>query len=172
MCLNHGAWDSDLLAGGLWGTGVKPKTGICWGSGLLSVSWFSRQVRLPPGGGAEDARGLFWVLDEEVRVEGSSDSVVLERLCAAFEKKGAEAEGKGDGGGGRRVQPGVGVCPCLLQKAPRRSLPGRGLCAEPSPCAVSFTHSRARVFRRPHMCWAACCAVVSQPWFQMRSLRQ
>lgn len=42
-----------------------------------------------------DARGLFWVLDEEVRVEGSSDSVVLERLCAAFEKKGAGAEGKG-----------------------------------------------------------------------------
>lgn len=34
-------------------------------------------------------------MDEEVRVEGSSDSVVLERLCAAFEKKGAGAEGKG-----------------------------------------------------------------------------
>lgn len=28
-------------------------------------------------------------------MEGSSDSVVLERLCAAFEKKGAGAEGKG-----------------------------------------------------------------------------
>ncbi|XP_008061792.1 unconventional myosin-XVIIIb [Carlito syrichta] len=51
------------------------------------------QVRLPAGEGAEDARGLFWVLDEEVRVEGSSDSTVLERLFAAFEKKGTEAEG-------------------------------------------------------------------------------
>ncbi|XP_036305331.1 unconventional myosin-XVIIIb isoform X1 [Pipistrellus kuhlii] len=51
------------------------------------------QVRLPPGGGAVDARGLFWLLDEEVRVEGSGDSVVLERLRAAFEKKGAGAEG-------------------------------------------------------------------------------
>nr|XP_051691432.1 unconventional myosin-XVIIIb isoform X1 [Oryctolagus cuniculus] len=51
------------------------------------------QVPLAAGGGAEDAGGLFWVLDEEVRVEGSSDSVVLERLCAAFEKKGAGAEG-------------------------------------------------------------------------------
>ncbi|KAM7051716.1 unconventional myosin-XVIIIb [Molossus nigricans] len=51
------------------------------------------QVRLPPGGGAVDAKGLFWVLDEEVRVEGSSDSTVLERLCAAFEKKGAGTEG-------------------------------------------------------------------------------
>lgn len=59
------------------------------------MSWILRQVRLPPAGGAEDARGLFWVLDEEVRVEGSSDSRVLERLCAAFEKKGAGAEGKG-----------------------------------------------------------------------------
>ncbi|XP_072808930.1 unconventional myosin-XVIIIb [Vicugna pacos] len=51
------------------------------------------QVRLLAGGGAEDARGLFWVLDEEVRVEGSSDGVVLERLRAAFEKKEAGAEG-------------------------------------------------------------------------------
>ncbi|XP_040319892.1 unconventional myosin-XVIIIb [Herpailurus yagouaroundi] len=51
------------------------------------------QVRLPAVGGAEDSRGLFWLLDEEFRVEGSSDSMVLERLCAAFEKKGAEAEG-------------------------------------------------------------------------------
>ncbi|XP_074212863.1 unconventional myosin-XVIIIb isoform X3 [Camelus bactrianus] len=51
------------------------------------------QVRLLAGGGAEDARGLFWVLDEEVRVEGSSDGVVLERLQAAFEKKEAGAEG-------------------------------------------------------------------------------
>ncbi|KAG3278378.1 myosin XVIIIB [Ictidomys tridecemlineatus] len=50
------------------------------------------QVHLPAGGGAEDARGLLWVLDEEVRVEGSSDSVVLERLRVAFEK-GAGGEG-------------------------------------------------------------------------------
>ncbi|XP_058512716.1 LOW QUALITY PROTEIN: unconventional myosin-XVIIIb [Ochotona princeps] len=51
------------------------------------------QVHLAAGGGTENAKGLFWVLDEEVRLEGSSDSVVLERLCAAFEKKEAEAEG-------------------------------------------------------------------------------
>ncbi|XP_047417535.1 unconventional myosin-XVIIIb [Sciurus carolinensis] len=50
------------------------------------------QVHLPAGGGTEDARGLLWVLDEEVRVEGSSDSVVLDRLRAAFEN-GAGAEG-------------------------------------------------------------------------------
>ncbi|XP_012869733.1 PREDICTED: unconventional myosin-XVIIIb [Dipodomys ordii] len=51
------------------------------------------QVHVAAGGGPEDARGLFWLLDEEVRVEGSSDSVVLERLRAAFEKKGAGEEG-------------------------------------------------------------------------------
>ncbi|XP_053444952.1 unconventional myosin-XVIIIb isoform X2 [Nycticebus coucang] len=51
------------------------------------------QVHLPAGGGTEDAKGLFSVLDEEVRMEGSSDSTILERLCTAFEKKGAGAEG-------------------------------------------------------------------------------
>ncbi|XP_036908274.1 unconventional myosin-XVIIIb isoform X2 [Sturnira hondurensis] len=63
------------------------------GTTVAIVDQSPSQVRLPPGGGAEDAGGLFWVLDEEVRVEGSSDGVVLERLCAAFEKKGAGAEG-------------------------------------------------------------------------------
>uniref|UniRef100_A0A8D1K4S2 G protein-coupled receptor kinase 3 n=1 Tax=Sus scrofa TaxID=9823 RepID=A0A8D1K4S2_PIG len=52
----------------------------------------SQQVHLPAREGAEDTRGLFWVLDEEVRVEGSSDAMVLGRLCASFEKKGAGAE--------------------------------------------------------------------------------
>ncbi|XP_023599217.1 unconventional myosin-XVIIIb [Myotis lucifugus] len=63
------------------------------GTTVAIVDQHPSQVRLPPGGGAADAKGLFWVLDEEVRVEGSSDSAVLERLCAAFEKKGAGAEG-------------------------------------------------------------------------------
>ncbi|XP_057602671.1 unconventional myosin-XVIIIb [Hippopotamus amphibius kiboko] len=63
------------------------------GTTVAVVDQSPSQVRLPTGGGVEDARGLFWVLDEEVRVEGSRDSVVLERLCAAFEKKGAGAEG-------------------------------------------------------------------------------
>uniref|UniRef100_A0A8C6QLY0 Myosin motor domain-containing protein n=1 Tax=Nannospalax galili TaxID=1026970 RepID=A0A8C6QLY0_NANGA len=54
------------------------------------------QVPLPARGeGSEGAGGLFWVLDEEVRVEGSSDSVVLERLRATFEMKTARAKGKG-----------------------------------------------------------------------------
>uniref|UniRef100_A0A8I4A376 Myosin XVIIIB n=1 Tax=Callithrix jacchus TaxID=9483 RepID=A0A8I4A376_CALJA len=63
------------------------------GATVAVVDQNPSQVRLPAGGGAQDARGLFWVLDEEVRVEGSSDSVVLERLCTAFEKKEAGTEG-------------------------------------------------------------------------------
>ncbi|XP_016064212.1 PREDICTED: unconventional myosin-XVIIIb [Miniopterus natalensis] len=63
------------------------------GTTVAVVDQNPSQVCLPPGGGATDARGLFWVLDEEARVQGSSDSTVLERLCAAFEKKGPGAEG-------------------------------------------------------------------------------
>ncbi|XP_062942930.1 unconventional myosin-XVIIIb isoform X2 [Cynocephalus volans] len=62
------------------------------GTTVAVVDQNPSQVRLSAGGGAEDPRGLFWVLDEEVRIEGSSDSKVLERLSAAFEKKGAGAE--------------------------------------------------------------------------------
>ncbi|XP_004690910.1 PREDICTED: unconventional myosin-XVIIIb [Condylura cristata] len=67
----------------------EPSPGIT----VAVVDQSPSQVRLPAGGGADEARGLFWVLDEEARLEGSSDSVVLERLRVAFEKKGAEADG-------------------------------------------------------------------------------
>nr|XP_006984182.2 unconventional myosin-XVIIIb isoform X2 [Peromyscus maniculatus bairdii] len=63
------------------------------GTTVAVVDHNPSQVHFPAGRGAEDAGGLFWVLDEEVRVEGSSDSVVLERLRAAFEKKVAEVDG-------------------------------------------------------------------------------
>ncbi|XP_055461922.1 unconventional myosin-XVIIIb, partial [Psammomys obesus] len=63
------------------------------GTTVAVVDQNPSQVHLPAGRGAEEAGGLFWVLDEEVRVEGSSDSVVLERLCKAFEQKAAGAEG-------------------------------------------------------------------------------
>lgn len=100
-------------------------------------------------------------------MEGSSDSVVLERLCAAFEKKGAGAEGKGEGG--KRVPSPAGsqslrLCP--MQNAPGRGLPGRGLGAEPSPCVRALV-SRARASRSPAHVWSnyrvlgPCCTAVS-----------
>lgn len=63
------------------------------GTTVAVVDHNPSQVHLPAGRSSEDARGLFWVLDEEVRVEGSSDSAVLERLRTAFEKMSAGADG-------------------------------------------------------------------------------
>uniref|UniRef100_A0A4X2KGM3 Myosin XVIIIB n=1 Tax=Vombatus ursinus TaxID=29139 RepID=A0A4X2KGM3_VOMUR len=40
----------------------------------------------------EEPKGLLWVLDEEVRIEGSGDSTVMDHLCLAFEKKEAGAD--------------------------------------------------------------------------------
>ncbi|XP_045145472.1 unconventional myosin-XVIIIb [Echinops telfairi] len=62
------------------------------GATVAVVDQNPSQLRLPAAGPTEDAKGLFWLLDEEVRVEGSSDSMVLERLSAAFEQKGVAAE--------------------------------------------------------------------------------
>ncbi|XP_030073885.1 unconventional myosin-XVIIIb isoform X2 [Microcaecilia unicolor] len=39
-------------------------------------------------GQAEESKGLLWILDEEVLIQGSSDSVALDRLCSYFENKG------------------------------------------------------------------------------------
>uniref|UniRef100_A0A4W3J6Y9 Myosin XVIIIB n=1 Tax=Callorhinchus milii TaxID=7868 RepID=A0A4W3J6Y9_CALMI len=53
----------------------------------------SSQVRHPPGQ-AEEPRGLLWILDEEVLVQGSTDDRVLDRLCSYFESKGLDGEEK------------------------------------------------------------------------------
>lgn len=78
-------------------------------------------------------------------MEGSSDSVVLERLCAAFEKKGAGAEGKGVGR--RRALSSARELESVLvrgRKSPDKACTGRPLRAELSVCArhcvLSFIH--------------------------------
>nr|XP_032625773.1 unconventional myosin-XVIIIb [Chelonoidis abingdonii] len=55
----------------------------------------SSQLQVPPGGQAEEPKGLLWILDEEVLIPGSSDSTVLNRLCSYFAKKGTESEEEG-----------------------------------------------------------------------------
>ncbi|KAM9118433.1 unconventional myosin-XVIIIb [Pangshura tecta] len=55
----------------------------------------SSQLQVLPGGQAEEPKGLLWILDEEVLIPGSSDSVVLNRLCSYFAKKGPESEEEG-----------------------------------------------------------------------------
>ncbi|XP_074869174.1 unconventional myosin-XVIIIb isoform X2 [Carettochelys insculpta] len=55
----------------------------------------SSQLHGPPGGQAEEPKGLLWILDEEVLIPGSSDSIVLDRLCSYFAKKGAQSTEEG-----------------------------------------------------------------------------
>uniref|UniRef100_A0A452GML6 Myosin motor domain-containing protein n=1 Tax=Gopherus agassizii TaxID=38772 RepID=A0A452GML6_9SAUR len=55
----------------------------------------SSQLQVPPGGQAEEPKGLLWILDEEVLIPGSSDNAVLNRLCSYFAKKGTESEEEG-----------------------------------------------------------------------------
>lgn len=74
-------------------------------------------------------------------MEGSSDSVVLERLCAAFEKKGAGAEGKGVRR--RRAQSSARELESVLvrcRKSPDKACTGWHLRAEMSVCVLSFIH--------------------------------
>eukprot|EP00062_Callorhinchus_milii_P016329 gi/632967700/ref/XP_007900122.1/ PREDICTED: unconventional myosin-XVIIIb [Callorhinchus milii] len=54
----------------------------------------SSQFTIQPPGQAEEPRGLLWILDEEVLVQGSTDDRVLDRLCSYFESKGLDGEEK------------------------------------------------------------------------------
>lgn len=74
-------------------------------------------------------------------MEGSSDSVVLERLCAAFEKKGAGAEGKGVRR--RRALSSARELESVLvrcRKSPDKACTGWHLRAEMSVYVLSFIH--------------------------------
>uniref|UniRef100_A0A8D0GSK7 Myosin XVIIIB n=1 Tax=Sphenodon punctatus TaxID=8508 RepID=A0A8D0GSK7_SPHPU len=55
----------------------------------------STQLHIPPSGEADDPKGLLWILDEEVLIQGSSDSSALDRLCSYFAKKGLDNEEQG-----------------------------------------------------------------------------
>ncbi|XP_072332857.1 unconventional myosin-XVIIIb-like isoform X2 [Scyliorhinus torazame] len=54
----------------------------------------SSQFKVQPSNKGEEPKGLLWILDEEVLVQGSNDAVVLDRLCSYFEKKGMGNEEK------------------------------------------------------------------------------
>ncbi|XP_038669689.1 unconventional myosin-XVIIIb-like isoform X2 [Scyliorhinus canicula] len=54
----------------------------------------SSQFKVQPSNKGEEPKGLLWILDEEVLVQGSNDAVVLNRLCSYFEKKGMGNEEK------------------------------------------------------------------------------
>lgn len=53
------------------------------------------QTHISPGAQTDDPKGLFWILDEEALIQGSSDSTALDRLCSFFAKEGLSGdEGK------------------------------------------------------------------------------
>ncbi|NXA49754.1 MY18B protein, partial [Nothocercus julius] len=50
------------------------------------------QPQALPGSPAAGPRGLLWILDEEVLVQGSGDSAAFDRFCSYFAKTGADLE--------------------------------------------------------------------------------
>ncbi|NWY04032.1 MY18B protein, partial [Nothoprocta ornata] len=50
------------------------------------------QPQALPGSPAAGPRGLLWILDEEVLVQGSGDSTAFDRFCSYFAKTGADLE--------------------------------------------------------------------------------
>ncbi|XP_078237994.1 LOW QUALITY PROTEIN: unconventional myosin-XVIIIb [Pogona vitticeps] len=50
------------------------------------------KVLVSPGSQGEEPKGLLWILDEEALIQGSGDSVALNRLCAHFVKEGTNVE--------------------------------------------------------------------------------
>ncbi|GCC21395.1 hypothetical protein chiPu_0019865, partial [Chiloscyllium punctatum] len=61
-------------------------------STVAVIDQTSNQFKVQPSTQGKEPKGLLWILDEEVLVQGSSDAVVLDRLCSYFEKKGMEKE--------------------------------------------------------------------------------
>ncbi|XP_078521685.1 unconventional myosin-XVIIIb [Lissotriton helveticus] len=59
------------------------------------VDQMSSQLNVQPNGQSEEPRGLLWILDEEVLIQGSNDNTVLDRLCSYFEKKDSDKEADG-----------------------------------------------------------------------------
>ncbi|XP_068767615.1 unconventional myosin-XVIIIb [Struthio camelus] len=50
------------------------------------------QPQALPGGSAAGPRGLLWILDEEVLIQGSGDGAAFDRLCSYFAKTGADQD--------------------------------------------------------------------------------
>ncbi|KAM8960687.1 unconventional myosin-XVIIIb [Pelodytes ibericus] len=54
----------------------------------LVIDQTSLQVNIQASNQMEEKKGLLWILDEEVLIQGSTDNTVLDRLCSYFEIKG------------------------------------------------------------------------------------
>uniref|UniRef100_F6WUI3 Myosin 18b n=1 Tax=Xenopus tropicalis TaxID=8364 RepID=F6WUI3_XENTR len=54
------------------------------------IDQISSQINVQSSNQMEEKKGLLWILDEEVLIQGSTDSNVLDRLCSYFEMKGED----------------------------------------------------------------------------------
>ncbi|XP_059510928.1 unconventional myosin-XVIIIb-like isoform X2 [Stegostoma tigrinum] len=61
-------------------------------STVAVIDQTSNQFKVQPSKWDEEPKGLLWILDEEVLLQGSSDATVLDRFCSYFEKKGVDKE--------------------------------------------------------------------------------
>ncbi|KAG8455740.1 hypothetical protein GDO86_001797, partial [Hymenochirus boettgeri] len=68
------------------------------------IDQISLQLNVQSNNQIEDKKGLLWILDEEVLIQGSSDNNVLDRLCSYFELKG---EDKYESGTLRKCEQGL-----------------------------------------------------------------
>ncbi|XP_069817429.1 unconventional myosin-XVIIIb isoform X2 [Dendropsophus ebraccatus] len=52
----------------------------------------SSQINVQASNQMEEKKGLLWILDEEVLIQGSTDDNVINRLCSYYEVKGEETQ--------------------------------------------------------------------------------
>ncbi|KAG8596872.1 hypothetical protein GDO81_002076 [Engystomops pustulosus] len=55
----------------------------------------SSQINLQASNQMEEKKGLLWILDEEVLIQGSTDDNVINRLCSYYEIKGEDKQDHG-----------------------------------------------------------------------------
>lgn len=56
--------------------------------------YFLLQINVQASNQMEDKKGLLWILDEEVLIQGSTDDNVINRLCSYYEIKGEDKQGE------------------------------------------------------------------------------
>ncbi|XP_018415994.1 PREDICTED: unconventional myosin-XVIIIb [Nanorana parkeri] len=62
---------------------------------VLLIDQTSSQINVQASNQMEEKKGLLWILDEEVLIQGSSDVNVLDRLCSYYEDKSEDRQDKG-----------------------------------------------------------------------------
>ncbi|XP_075070551.1 unconventional myosin-XVIIIb isoform X2 [Mixophyes fleayi] len=62
---------------------------------LSVIDQTSSQINVQASNQMDEKKGLLWILDEEVLIQGSTDSNVIDRLCSYYESKGDDKQDTG-----------------------------------------------------------------------------